>query len=380
MMTRSISGYHRIRVREMIPLVNLKRQYSELRQEIGDAISDVLESQEFINGSRVRRFSENWISTLGACHGAACANGTSAISLALQVLGIGPGDEVITVAHTFAATAEAIVHVGARPRFVDIEPGSYTMDVDTLSVGPRTRAIMPVHLYGTSADMDAILHFADRHGLIVIEDTAQAHLAAFKGRVLGTLGDAGTFSFFPGKNLGAYGDAGFIVFRDSEKAQHASRLLDHGRQSKYVSGEIGYNQRMDEIQAAVLNVKLNHLQRWTDRRRTLAKRYDDRLRPAGFKVIEPLPGSHPVYHLYIVEVSNRATVMERLRQSGISSGIHYPVPLHLQPAFKDFGPALGALSVTERVADRILSLPICGSLTEEEVDQVSETFLACAEP
>jgi dTDP-4-amino-4,6-dideoxygalactose transaminase len=367
----------------VIPLVNLRRQYVALKDDIAAAIDAVLDSQHFIKGPAVRAFETAWLSALGASHGSGCSNGTSALSLALQGLGIGAGDEVITTAHTFIATAEAICHVGATPVFVDIDPASYTVDPAAVAaaVTPRTRAIMPVHLYGAAADMDALLGVADRHSLAVVEDAAQAHLGRWHGRALGTLGDAGTFSFYPGKNLGAYGDAGFVVARDRRVAETIERLIDHGRQrgSKYLHDVVGQNQRMDDLQAAVLSVKLRHLDAWTATRRAHAARYDARLKPAGFKVIEPLAGSEPVYHLYVVEVADRDAVMEALRARGVGCGVHYPVPLHLQPAFAGSA-ARGALPKAERAADHVLSLPICGSITEDEVDRVCDAVLAVARP
>lgn len=372
-----------------IPLVNLRRQYAALKDDVAAAIAAVLDSQQFIKGPAVRAFEAAWRDALGAAQGSGCSNGTAALSLALQALGVGPGDEVITTAHTFIATAEAICHVGATPVFVDIDPASYAIDPAAVAaaVTPRTRAIIPVHLYGSAADMDSILEIAVRHGLAVVEDAAQAHLGRWRGKALGTLGDAGTFSFYPGKNLGAYGDAGFVVARDAAVAETIDRLIDHGRQrgSKYLHDVVGQNQRMDDLQAAVLSVKLPHLEGWTATRRSRAARYDARLKPSGFKVIEPPAASEPVYHLYVVEVADRDAVMAALQARGIGCGVHYPVPLHLQPAFADMGTGQGgagpgSLPRAEHAAGHVLSLPICGAITEDEVDRVCDAVLAVARP
>ncbi len=363
-----------------IPLVNLKRQYAAIKPEIDAAIADVVGRQEFVSGKVVAAFTAEWLAALGASYGASCSNGTSAISLALKGLGIGPGDEVVTTAHTFFATVEAICAVGAKPVFADIDPDTYCLDIDTAPIGSSTRAIMPVHLYGTAANMSAVLACAQSHDLKVIEDTAQGHFATWNGKALGTLGDAGTYSFFPGKNLGAYGDAGFVVTKDEAVAVTIAKLLNHGRESKYTHDLMGENNRMDEIQAAVLRVKLKYLRAWTDRRQALAKHYDARLTAAGFKVIRPYPRASSVYHLYVVEVSNRDQTLAHLNTEGIGAGVHYPVPLHLQPALAGWGIARGALPKTEAAADRVLSLPICPDLTDAECDRVCDTFLACANP
>jgi dTDP-4-amino-4,6-dideoxygalactose transaminase len=333
----------------MIPLVNLQRQYA-------------------------------YLNAFGARHGAACDNGTAAIELALKALGIGPGDEVVTVAHTFFATVEAILNVGATPVFAEIDPNSYTLNPATIAITPKTRALLPVHLYGAVADMSAIMALAQTHRLKVIEDTAQAHLATHHSEVAGTIGDAGTFSFYPGKNLGAYGDAGFVITKNADIAAQITKLADHGRASKYGHDIIGGNVRMDELQAAVLSVKLPHLPRWTARRQAVAKFYDSRLKPAGFKVIEPLPGTTCVYHLYVVEVADRDAAVEKLKAAGIGVGVHYPIPLHRQPALAEHPASRISLPKTERAAARVLSLPICADITDAEADTVVETVLRIARP
>lgn len=364
----------------MIPLVNLQRQYASLKTEIDAAMTGVVNRQEFINGREVKAFTAAYLQAFRAPYGAACSNGTTAIELALKGLGIGPGDEVITVAHTFFATVEAIMNVGATPVFADIEAQSYTLDPKAIAVTAKTRAILPVHLYGAAADMTALMALAAKYDLKVIEDTAQAHLAEHQGALAGTIGDAGTFSFYPGKNLGAYGDAGFVTTRDQVLAERIVKLADHGRESKYSHDVIGGNARMDELQAAILSVKLKHLPRWTARRQAVAQQYDEKLKAAGFKVIEPLPGSTCVYHLYVVEVSNRDETLDALKRDGIGAGVHYPVPLHQQPALKNLACARVALPHTEAAARRVLSLPICADITDAEVEQVTASFLKHAKP
>lgn len=364
-----------------IPFVNLERQLAGMRGELLAAFEEVVDSQAFINGPFLRQFESEFLKAIDANFGSGCANGTAALALGLEALGVGPGDEVITASHTFAATGEAIRHVGATPVFVDISPESYTILPQAVeaAITSRTRALIAVHIYGTPCMMDDIARIADAFELYLIEDTAQAHLARWRNRFAGTLGDAGAFSFFPGKNLGAFGDAGFVVASDETVADRIRRLLDHGRSSKYVHELVGYNLRMDGLQAALLSVKLKYLAAWTQRRRELAKRYDAVLTAEGFKVIQPPAHAEPVYHLYVAEVSNRAEVVKQLAEVGIKCGVHYPVPLHRQPAFAEFA-GDEPLPVTERIVERIISLPICGELTDEEQDYVCQRFLTVARP
>jgi dTDP-4-amino-4,6-dideoxygalactose transaminase len=365
-----------------IPFVNLERQFEAIRPQVMAAIETVLSSRAFIQGPFVAAFEKEFGAMLGVRHAIGCSNGTSALSLAMEALGIGRGDEVITTSHTFIATAGAIRHVGATPVFVDIDPGSYTIDPAAVAaaVTPRTKAIVCVHLYGTPCDLDALKAVAERHRLFLIEDSAQAHLARYKGVPVGGIGDAGTFSFFPGKNLGAFGDAGLAVIRDDAAATRVRQLRDHGRLSKYEHSIIGYNHRMDGLQAAILSVELPHLAGWTRRRQEAAARYAARLEPAGFPLPAPPAGAEPVHHLLVVQAGNRDEVLKHLEANGIGCGVHYPVPLHLQPALADLGYRPGALPVTERVAGRILSLPICGSIRDDEVDRACDAFLAVARP
>jgi dTDP-4-amino-4,6-dideoxygalactose transaminase len=362
-----------------IPFVNLDRQYAAIKDEIAAAIAAVLESKAFILGPHVRSFEAAFASFQGAKHAIGCSSGTSAISLVLEAMGIGAGDEVVTVAHTFSATAGAIRHVGATPVFVDIEPTAYTMDVSAMqaAVTKRTKAILPVHLYGTPCAMSEIADFARGRGLAIVEDAAQAHGATRGGKSMGAFGSAATFSFYPGKNLGAYGDAGAIVTDDDALAERIRKLRDHGRTSKYTHDIAGYNHRMDGIQGAVLSVKLEYLAKWNERRRAVAKRYDAALRPLGFKTIEPPADALSAYHLYVVEVSNRDAVQKALRDAGIETGVHYPVPLHKQPAYRRWSAEV-VLPVTERIAERVLSLPICGDISDAEQDRVIAAFTAVA--
>ena len=357
-----------------IPFVDLAAQYADIKDEVSAAIARVIEAQAFIQGPYVKQFETEFCAAHGAPHGVGCSNGTAAIQLALQALGVGPGDEVITVPNTFFATAEAIVQVGATPVFVDIDPRTHGIDGTAIeaAVTSRTRAILPVHLYGNPCDMDAVMAVAARHRLVVIEDAAQAHLAVYRGRFAGTIGDAGTFSFYPGKNLGAYGDAGFVFSRAAEVDETIRKLLDHGRSGKYEHDTMGANNRMDGIQAAVLSVKLRHLADWTRTRRAHAALYAELLEGSGATLVQPTEGAEPARHLLVVEVGNRDEVAEHLRRDGIATGIHYPLPLHLQPALAFLDLPAGSFLVTERASKRILSLPICGSLRSDQVERIAE--------
>ena len=365
-----------------VPFVDLAGQYREIKPEITAAIEAVLTSCAFVGGPFVDRFETAFTRLLGAAHGVGCDNGTAALSLALEALGIGAGDEVITVSHTFFATTEAIHQVGATPVFVEIDPLTYTMDpaAAARAVTARTRALLPVHIHGTPCDMTALLALAKAHDLRVVEDCAQAHLATLHGQIVGTFGDAGAFSFFPGKNLGAYGDAGFVTLRDAAVAERVRKLREHGAAVKFRHELFGYNHRLDGLQAAILQVKLNHLERWTANRRAHAARYDAALEPRGFQVMKAPAGGRCAYHLYVVQVANREAVQAHLNDHGIATGIHYPVPVHRQPALSHLGHGEGFLPVTEALARRTVSLPLCGSLQAADVDRVCERFLEIAQP
>jgi len=361
---------------QRVPFVNLARQIERLRPDLVAAFEAVLDTRGFIKGPHVAAFEAAFAEAIEAPNVVGCANGTAALSLALEAAGIGPGDEVIVPSLTFIATGEAVCHVGATPVFCDIDPGSYTIDPTDLErrITSRTKAVIPVHLYGTPADMDAVMAIAAQHDLVVIEDCAQAHLATYRGRLVGTIGHVGGYSFFPGKNLGALGDAGAVAVADTALAERIRKLADHGRLSKYEHDIIGYNQRLDGLQAALLSVKLPHLAAWTNRRRQVAHYYDSRLVPAGVKVITPPPGATSVYHLYVIEVDGRSRVAEALAALGVETGVHYPCPLHLQPAFQHLRG--GGLPHAELASERILSLPICGEITDEEAAYVCDQVLA----
>jgi len=365
-------------VSDAIPLVNLYRQHQALKPQLMAAAESVIDRNAFIQGPNVAEFERGFAEAIGTAEVVGCSNGTSGLALALEAVGVKPGHEVITVSHTFIATGEAIVHVGADPVLVDVDPATYTMDPASLekAISPKTRAIVPVHLYGNPADMDAIQEIARRNGLKVVEDAAQAHLATYRDRAAGTLGDAASFSFYPGKNLGALGDAGAVTTNDSAVAEKVRLLRDHGRAEKYVHEVVGYNQRMDGLQAAALSAKLPFLQNWTDNRKNVAARYDARLGDAGFQIMEVPKTNIPSYHLYVVQISNRDAVMAALKQAGIGCGIHYPISLHRQPALT--GVRHLPMPNTERLVERIVSLPICGAITYEEVDRVCEVFLESA--
>ena len=365
-----------------IPFVDLKSQYAAHREQYLRAIEEVIADAAFILGPHVQRFERAFAARIGAAHAVGCSSGTSALSLTFEAYGIGPGDEVVTVPNSFFATVEAILHVGATPVFADVDPDTHGIDPAALdaAVTPRTRAVVPVHLYGNPCDMDAVLAVARRFGIKVVEDAAQAHLATHRGCTVGTLGDAAAFSFYPGKNLGAYGDAGAVTTSDDELAAALRKLRDHGRISKYEHDTVGHNHRMDGIQGAVLSAKLAHLDAWTEARRRIAAVYDARLQGAGFRTVAQTPGAQAVHHLYVTEVSNRAETQAAMAAAGIATGVHYPVPLHLQPALAGLGMGRGSFPVAERLADRVLSLPIYPELTEDQVDRVCASFLAAARP
>lgn len=353
-----------------IPLVDLKAQYLSMKGELDLAIHRVIENNIFILGPEVESFEKAFAAFCGARHCIGTANGTDATALALQAVGVGPGDDVITVAHTFIATAEGISELGARPVFVDVLPDTLLMDPSLVeaAITPRTRAIVPVHLYGQMADMDAIMDIAHRYDLKVVEDACQAHGAEYKGRRAGSIGDAATFSFYPGKNLGAYGDAGAITTSNDDAAAWLRQKRNHGRASKYTHDFIGRNSRMDGIQGAILSEKLPRLNDWSARRREIAACYREHLAPIReLSFVETGPGALPVFHLFVVRVPRRDEVMAKISARNIEVGIHYPVPLHLQRAYAHLNLHEGAFPVTEAAAKDILSLPIFPEITEEQI-------------
>jgi len=358
----------------MIPFVDLGAQYRSIKREVDAAIQRVLESAAFVMGREVAAFEEAFAAYTGARHSVCVSNGTAALHLALVACDLGAGDEVIVPANTFFATAEAVAHAGATPRFVDVDPVSYTIDPALIEAAltPRTRAIIPVHLYGQAADLDPICEVASRHNLIVIEDAAQAHGSLYKERHVGTRGRAACVSFYPGKNLGAYGEGGAVLTDDAEVARRVRLLRDHGSATKYTHELIGYNFRLEEIQGAVLSVKLKHLDGWNALRRAHAARYNELLASAGLVLPREMAYAHHVYHLYVVQSDERDRLRKALEEAEVKTGIHYPVPVHLQPAFASLGHREGDFPVAEELSRRVLSLPMFAELTEEQIARVVE--------
>lgn len=362
-----------------VPFVDLQAQYALIEDEVMEAIGDVCRSAKFCLGPAVEGFEQSFAEYCEALHCVAVNSGTSALHVALRCLDIGPGDEVITVPATFVATAWAISYVGARPVFVDIDPAARTMDPAKLeaAITPRTKAIMPVHLYGQPADMGPILEIAAAHGLPVVEDAAQAHGARYGDRRVGGLAHIGCFSFYPGKNLGAYGEGGALVTNDDKIAQRARALRDHGQRQRYVHEEIGFNYRMEGIQGAVLSLKLDFLDEWNSARREHAAEYIDHLSGLpGLTLPKVYPERESVFHLFVVEMDDRDAVAKKLNAAGIQTGLHYPVPVHLQPAYRHLGYREGAFPRSERLAGRCLSLPMFPELTCEQIDHVCEQLAA----
>jgi dTDP-4-amino-4,6-dideoxygalactose transaminase len=355
-----------------IPLVDLHAQYRAIKHEITAAIEDVFENMQLFLGPQVQAFEQEFAAYCGCQDGIGVSNGTDALTLALRACGIGPGDEVITVANTFIATVEAIALVGAMPIFVDIDPDTYTMDCQQLAsvLTTRTRAILPVHLYGHPVDMQPVLAFARAHDLYVIEDASQAHGATYQGRRIGGLGDVGCFSLYYSKNLGAYGEAGICVTNNGELADKIRMLRDHGSRKRYQHMMLGVNARLDELQAAVLRVKLRYLDQWNAARQAHARTYTEQLHDfvESVPVVQPW-GSH-VYYVYVVQVRERDHFRKALEQEGIATGIHYPTPVHLQPACASYGYRSGMFPLTETAAEHIVSLPMYPELTEEQMQMV----------
>lgn len=357
-----------------IPLVDLKRQYLSIKKEIDGAIQEVIDNSAFIMGENVQEFENEFAKFCGVKYGVGTSSGTTALHLALVACGIKQGDEVITVPYTFIATTEAISHTGAKVVFVDIEDRSYNMDSGKIeqAVTEKTKAIIPVHLFGHPADMDKIMEIAKKHNLIVIEDACQAHGAEYKGKKVGSLGDIACFSFYPGKNLGAYGDAGMAVTDNKALAEKMRLLRNHGYQKKYYHKIEGYNYRLDAIQAAILRVKLRHLEEWTEKRRKNAKLYDELLKGSGVKTPLEMEYARHVYHLYVIGIEKREELYLRLKKNEISTAIHYPLPLHLQQAYSYLGYKKGDFPVSEACTERLLSLPMFPELTEDEIKRIVE--------
>jgi dTDP-4-amino-4,6-dideoxygalactose transaminase len=359
----------------VIPLVDLKAEYLSIQAEIDTAIQRVVNNTSFILGKEVAEF-EHAFASYVSCKGAVgVASGTAALQLALRSIGLGPGDEVITTALTFIATAEAISHTGARPVFVDIDEQTYNIDPYAIdkAITSRTKAIIPVHLYGQSVRMDEIVDIAKRHSLWLIEDAAQAHGAEYQERRCGSWGNLACFSFYPGKNLGAYGDAGIVTGNDEELLKKVSLLRDHGRVTKYEHIEIGFGERLDAIQAAILSAKLPFLEVWIEARRAHARLYNHLFSESNVVIPFEIPEVRHVYHMYVVRVQQRDAVLARLKSKGIGAGIHYPIPLHRQPAYLKQGSGKIKLPITEKVVGEILSLPIYPNLNDEQITFVAES-------
>ncbi len=355
-----------------IPLNDLQAQFQSIKREVMPAIEHVLEGMQFFLGPQCQKFEQDFARYCGCDYGIGISNGTDALALALRACQVGPGDEVITVSHTFIATVEAIALVGATPVFVDIDPQTYTMDWRQIeaAITPHTRAIIPVHLYGHPAEMQPILNIAHQHGLRVIEDASQAHGATYQGQRAGSLSDVACFSLYCSKNLGAYGEAGICVTNDATLAETLSVLRDHGSRIRYQHEVLGVNARMDEVQAAILNVKLPYLENWNAQREAHARI----LNHALLDVVEQVPvtrdwASH-VFYAYVVQVHERDRFRQSLQQAGIGTGVHYPVPIHLQPACQGYGYTQGMLPVTEAACQRIVSLPMYPELTGEQLERI----------
>jgi len=359
-----------------VKFVDLHAMHAPLMDEFRQVFERVLENSSFILGAEVNRFEEAFARYLGVGHCIAVTNGTVALELALLAMGVGPGDEVITVPNTFIATAEAVSAVGARPVFVDVDPVSYNMDPTLVerAITPRTRVLLPVHLYGQTADLEPLLEIAERHGLKVLEDACQAHGAEYNGKKAGSMGAAGCFSFYPGKNLGALGEGGAVVTSDSELAAKMKVLRDHGSLRKYEHSVPGYNFRLEGLQGGFLAVKLPHLDSWNDRRRLAARHYENLLGGNGIITPVEMPYAHHVYHLYIIQADDREQLRKDLNAAGVETGLHYPGPLHLQEAYRSLGYKLGDFPVCERLADRILSLPMFPDISREQVEYVASVI------
>ncbi len=360
----------------MIPFVDLKSQYQSIKGEIDSAILRVLDNSSFILGYEVEEFESAFADYVDARFCVGVSNGTAAVQLAVMACGIGAGDEVIVPANTFFATAEGVSTAGATPVFVDADPVSYCIDVEKIeaAITERTRAIMPVHLYGQSADLDPIIEIAKRRDLLVIEDAAQAHGSEYKSKRVGALGHAGCFSFYPGKNLGAYGEAGAVVTNDENIARKVRLLRDHGSERKYHHDIVGYNFRMEGMQGAVLGVKLKHLDDWNQLRREHAAQYEQLLKDSSLILPREMNYARHVYHLYVVQCESRDALQTSLNDSGVQSGIHYPIPIHMQPAYAFMGHKQGDFPEAEKQARHVLSLPMFPELNDQQIERVVQVI------
>lgn len=361
-----------------VKFLDLQGQYNSIKEQIDQAVLQVLASGQYILGPEVKQFEQDFAAAHRAAEGIAVNSGTSALHLALLAAGVGPGDEVITVPMTFTATAAAISYIGATPVFVDVDPRSFTMDPAQVEdrITTRTKAILPVHLYGQACDLDPLMEIANRRGIKLVEDAAQAHLAEYKGRRVGGIGHLAGFSFYPGKNLGAYGEGGLVTTNDPDAAEKVRLLRDWGQRQKYHHEMLAFNFRMDGIQGAILRVKLQHLERWTESRRRIAGMYQEKLGRLGVQVTQELPGRRHVYHVFSMFHPERDRVQESLTEKGIQTGKHYPVPVHLQQAYRGLGHRRGNFPVTERLANEQLSLPMYPEMPDSDVESVCEAVRA----
>ena len=365
---------------KQIPFVDLKAQYNSLSKEIDEALLRTTRSSAFILGPEVTKFEQEFAAYCQADHAIGVDSGTSALELILLALGVGPGDEVITAANTFIATVLAITSTGARPVLVDSDPTTYNIDVAKIeeAITNKTKVIMPVHLYGQPADMDAISLIANEHDLFVVEDACQAHGAQLNGNRIGSLGQASAFSFYPSKNLGAYGDGGMVVTNDKAIADSIKNLRNYGQSKKYHHETIGFNRRLDSLQAAILRVKLKHLNHWNESRREHAEEYNRLLKDVDVETPKLLEGVEPVWHLYVIQTNERDQLRDYLSSCDIQTGIHYPIPIHLQKAYQNLKYQEGDFPVTEKYAQQILSLPMYAEMTSSQiqyvVDSINEFF------
>ena len=364
----------------MIPFVDLKAQYHSIKSEIDAAIQHILENSQFILGAEVAGFEKEFAQYCGGVHGIGVNSGTSALHLALLAAGIGPGDEVITAPFTFVATTAAIGYTGATSVFADIDPASFTIDPARIeaAITPKTKAILPVHLYGQAADLDPILEIASRHKLIVIEDAAQAHGAEYKGRRVGSIGDLGCFSFYPGKNLGAYGEGGAVVTNNAKYARTIRMLRDWGAEKKYQHVLKGYNYRLEGMQGAILRVKLRYLEAWTEARRAHGSRYSELLAGAAVETPHVMPWARHVFHVYAVRTKQREALQSALMARQVQTGIHYPIPIHLLPSYAELGHKAGDFPHSERAAEEVLSLPMFPELSAAQIEEVAAAVRECS--
>jgi dTDP-4-amino-4,6-dideoxygalactose transaminase len=359
-----------------IPVLDLRAQYNTLRDEVHAALREVADSTCYVLGPKVTEFERGFAEYVGSKHCIAVNSGTSALHLALIAAGVGTGDEVITVPMTFVATSWAISYVGATPVFVDVDPVSYTMDPAEVEkhITPRTKALLPVHLYGQPADMSALMAISEKYGIPLIEDAAQAHGAKYDGRGIGTFGKCGCFSFYPGKNLGAYGEGGAVVTDDDDVATRIKALRDHAQSTRYYHDEIGYNYRMDAFQGAVLNIKLKYIEGWTQSRRFLGARYNELLEGLPIQLPAESPERRHVWHLYVVMHPDRDAIRKDLEAAGVMTGLHYPVPVHMQKAYSNLGYNEGDFPISERIARECITLPLYPEMTSTDQDVVIEAL------